>query len=129
MQYYDVLSHNELPGDALDIKMGCVCLIWDRYSDESDRRVPGSFYALTLFESIRGRVTLRRAGEHTKLLQNIVPCKKKLIDLVVDSENWENDLFSVNRFRRDNNATSETDSATWESIEAIQNNEYSASIN
>lgn len=86
-------------------------------------------YALTYLDSICGRVNSIRARELTKILHNNIMYKKKLIDLVGDTQNWETDFFYFNLFQRIGNANFDTNSATLESIKAIRNDEDCVSIN
>lgn len=82
MQYYDVLSHNDLPVDDVDNNLGCMCLIWDRYGDYSDKRdLERCMHSLlwTVFEDLLISYDLgilRRfytITELTKILHNHVP--------------------------------------------------------
>lgn len=85
-------------------------------------------YALTPLDRVRGRVNVIRSLELPALLQNNVPYEKKLIGLVGYREKGETDLFYVNRFQCDSDATVDTNSVTWTSVDAIRNGEESVSI-
>ena len=105
LQYYDIVSDEELPIDAVDKKLGCIRLIWDRHGGATDTMGPGKLYALSPLDSIRGRVSVVRATELVAPLHSEVAYKKKLVELVGDSGTWEKELFYVNRFHCDDDAT------------------------
>lgn len=105
LQYYDIVSNQELPIDAVDKNLGCIRLIWDRHGGVSETMGPGKMYALSPLDSIRGRVNVVRATELVSILNSLVSYKKKLVDLVGERGTWESELFYVNRFHADDDAS------------------------
>jgi len=89
---------------------------------------PGKIYALSPLDSIRGRVSVVRATELVAPLHSEVAYKKKLVDLVGDSGTWEKELFYVNRFYCDDDATFDRMAeSTAGSASSIRENEANAS--
>lgn len=104
VKFYEVLNKDVLPIDAIDDKLNCVRLTWEKHGTADSEGQRGNMYALCGIDTIRGRVQVIDAKNTISLLHPDVEYKSKMHERVGDGP-LHYDFFYVNRFHRDDDPT------------------------
>ena len=100
VRYYELLGKDKVPMDAVDQKLNCVRLIWERYGHRDGEKGLGNEYALCPLDSVRGLVHLVCADEILECVSNGVDYKASITRSIgADArDTWEDEVYYVNRF-------------------------------
>lgn len=98
VQYYVILEEDVVAKDAVDQKLNCISLKWERHGEDDEQREKGKVYELCPLDSFRGQVHVVQLGPLLQLLHDSVPYKKNFRDGLKHNVDWQSEVFYANRF-------------------------------